>query len=317
LDIGGTNMVAGAIDVTGKVITRQSAPTDPHYGHEEGLKRIAALIEQTLNAANLKSIQTVGIGIGSTGPIDTDTGIIHNPYTLPSWDGLPVGRYLTEHFAVPTYLLIDTQVAVLGEHWVGAAEAVSNTVYITVGTGIGSGLILGGKLHHGVKNLAGEVGHQVIDPNGPDCYCGAKGCWEMLAAAPAMAKYAAEHVPPESKLLELAEGDRKKITPKLISQAAQEGDSFAQSMMEREAVYLGTGVANVINILAPEVVVMGGGVMQSWSAFAPTLLDTVRKRSGMIPFDRVRIVPAALGLNAGIIGAARAIFARQSGDPIL
>lgn len=318
LDIGGTSMVAGVIEsLTGKVVIRQSVPTESRRGHDDGLKRISALFDNLLQTANLSVNEVMGIGIGSSGPVDSVNGTINNPYTLPGWEGLPIVSYLTQYFQLPAYLLIDTQVAALGEHWVGAGRGAANMVYITVGTGVGSGLILNNHLHQGFNNYAGEVGHMVIDLNGPDCYCGAKGCLEMLAAAPAMSKYAAEHVPTDSKLLQLVQGDRSKITPKLVSQAAQENDAFAQSMMEREAFYLGAGVSNLINLLAPEVVVLGGGVMQSWPIFAPTLLETVRKRSGMIPSEQTRIVPAALGLDAGIIGAARGILAKQSGDSIL
>ncbi len=318
LDIGGTNMVAGVVEAdNGRVISRMSVPTDSRQGHQIGLQRIADLINTVITTADVPQSALVGIGIGSTGPVDSITGYIYNPHTLPGWDALPIVPYLTEQFHLPATLLIDTHVAVLGEHWVGAGKGGTNVVYITVGTGIGAGIILNNRLYRGTGLFSGEVGHITIDLNGPECYCGGRGCWEMLAAAPAISTFASENVPNDSLLLAMADGNRQKISALLVSQAADAGDSFAQSLMERTAFFMGTGIANLMNILAPDYIILGGGVMQSWSKLAPTILETVRKRAVMIPFDTVQIVPAALGLDAGITGAARAILAQQSGDPIL
>ncbi|MEP6989210.1 MAG: ROK family protein, partial [Chloroflexota bacterium] len=214
-------------------------------------------------------------------------------------------------------LLIDTHVAVLGEHWVGAGKGATNVIYVTVGTGIGAGIILNNRLYRGTRLYSGEVGHHTIDINGPDCYCGGKGCWEMLAAAPAISRYASENAPADSQLLKMVEGDRQSITALMVSQAASRGDPFSRALMERTAFYMGTGIANLMNIFAPDTIILGGGVMQSWPSLAPTILETVRKRAVMVPFDSVQIVPAALGLNAGITGAARAILAQQADDMIL
>lgn len=318
LDIGGTNMVAGIVEAdTGRVMSRRSVPTDSRQGHDDGLRRITDLINDVIHDAGIEMASVVGIGIGSTGPVDSITGHIYNPHTLPGWDGLPIVPYLTEQFHLPANLLIDTHVAVLGEHWVGAGKGAANVIYVTVGTGIGAGIVLNNRLYRGTRLYSGEVGHHTIDINGPDCYCGGKGCWEMLAAAPAITRYANENAPADSQLLHMAGGDRQNISALLVSQAASAGDPFSQSLMERTAFYMGTGIANLMNIFAPDYIILGGGVMQSWPRLAPTILETVRKRAVMVPFDTVQIVPAALGLNAGITGAARAILAQQSGDQIL
>ena len=254
-----------------------------------------------------------GIGIGCTGPVNSITGLIQNPFTLPNWDNLPVVDHLVAHFHLPTYLLGDCQVAALGEFWVGAGKGARHVLYITVGTGIGSGLILDGKLYRGAGLISGEVGHQVIDLNGPPCYCGANGCWEMLAAGPAITRRAADHAPEDGLLFALAGHDRAKITPLLVSRAADQGDEFATEILNQTAFYLGVGLTNLLNIITPEVAILGGGVMGSWPRLAPTILDTVRSRVAMIPYELIRIVPASLGLNAGITGAARAILDHLEG----
>jgi glucokinase len=312
LDIGGTNVVAGVIaGDDGRVLSRDSMPTDSRRGVEDGLNRIGSLIAQVIRTAQLTPEQIIGIGIGASGPVDSIKGLIQNPFTLPGWEDLPINAYLSEQFGVPCSLLIDTHAAALGEHWVGEGRGARNMIYLTFGTGIGCGIILNNQLYRGVGLTCGEVGHHVIDLNGPLCYCGGHGCWEMLAAAPAISRYAAENAPDDTLLLQLAAQDRQKITPLLISQAAQQGDIFAQAVMERTAHYLGVGIANLINIFSPQVVVLGGGIMGSWPLFAPTALKAIARCASMVPLDRIQIRSAALGLNAGITGAARAILEPQ------
>jgi glucokinase len=187
-------------------------------------------------------------------------------------------------------------------------------LYITVGTGIGGGIITNGRLYRGVGLLAGEVGHQVLDMDGIPCYCGARGCWEMLAAGPAIAHRAAQRTKDGSILLQLAGGDREKITGRLVAEAARQSDPMAEAVMNETGRYIGLGLANLMNILAPDVIVLCGGVMQSWSLLEQAMLAGIQERQGMIPFNRVRIVPAALGDDAGVIGAAYALVKHLQGD---
>jgi glucokinase len=318
LDIGGTNLVAGVIaGEDGRVVSRHSVPTESRRGVADGLERIGGLIAHVIEAAKLQPDQIAGIGIGASGPVDSIRGMVQNPFTLPGWEDLPINDYLSKRFSVPCALLIDTHVAALGEHWVGAARGAKHMLYLTFGTGIGCGIILNDQLFRGIGLTSGEVGHHVIDPSGPECYCGGRGCWEMLAAAPAISRYAAENVPADSLLLKIVD-DRAKITPLLISQAAQQGDPFAHEVMERTAHYLGEGIANLINIFAPQVVVVGGGIMGSWPLFEPTARKVMQRCTAMIPlYGEIRVSPAQLGLNAGITGAARAVLAMQAGESSL
>jgi len=309
LDIGGTSIVAGVLaSQDAQIKSRKSIPTESSKGNADGLRRITELIQTVIEEAGVQRDQIGGIGIGSTGPIDPIRGLIQNPYTLPNWDDLPIVEHLNAQFQLPTCLLGDCQAAALGEQWAGAGRGAQNMIYITVGTGIGGGLIMNGRLYQGVGFAAGEVGHQVIDINGPDCYCGAKGCWEMLASGPAIVRRAADNVPESSLIMTLAGQDRAKITALLVARAAEQGDPFAIELQNQTAFYLGVGLANLLNIFSPDVAVLGGGVMGSWPAYEPVIIKTVKSRGTMIPFEKIRIAPASLGLNAGITGAARGII---------
>lgn len=305
MDIGGTNIVAAVVrSADAQVISRQSVPTLAERGIADGLRRIHHLLRQIVEDSPVTWEQIGGIGVGSTGPVDCVRGRIQNPYTLPTWDDMPILDSLQESFHRPGVLLNDAHVAALGEFWVGAGRGTRHMIYITVGTGIGGGMVLDGKLYRGIQFFSGEVGHTVIDMNGPLCYCGAYGCWEMFAAAPAITRLAQERVVPDSFLMRLAGGQPENLTPRLLSQAAEQGDGLAKEILSQVGHYLGIGVGNLINIFAPEVIVLGGGVMQGWDYLTPRLFETINSRKAMVPFDEVRIVPAQMGMNAGVLGAA-------------
>ncbi|NWF70952.1 MAG: ROK family protein [Chloroflexi bacterium] len=312
IDIGGTNIVAALVSSDGQVLARHTIATEAQRGPQSGMQRIGDLVETLLRETEKSRVS--GIGIGCTGPLDSERGRIQNPYTLPTWDDVPLVEALEARFGLRAYLIHDCAAAALGEHWVGAGRGARHMIYITIGTGIGAGFILDGRLHRGLGLLSGEVGHTVIDLNGPACYCGARGCWEMFAAAPAIARRAAERAPADSLLLRLANRQRDAISARLVRQAADAGDPLANTIMDETAFYLGVGIANLMNIFAPEVVVIGGGVALSWDRFAPIATQTIHARSGMMPFARMKIVQASLGLNAGVTGAARGLLMLRAAD---
>lgn len=314
LDVGGTNVV-GAV-VTGadaRLLARASIPTDAARGPDDGLRRIGDLVERLIATTGLAYSEIGGIGIGATGPVDTPTGRIHNPYTLPTWEDVPIGGYLAGRFQLPTLLIGDCDAAALGEFWAGAGQGSRHMLYMTFGTGIGGGIIIDGKLHRGIDLASSEPGHMVIDWQGPPCYCGAQGCFEMLASGPAIARFARERAEVDSLLLKLVECHRELITAETVSQAAEQGDPIARELIRQTATYIGIGLANLINILTPEVVVLGGGVMQGWPVFAPVTLATIQARGKMVPIDQIAIRTASLKLNAGVTGAARALLDHLAG----
>jgi glucokinase len=312
IDIGGTTTVGAVVSRDGRIAARKEIPTDSRKGIDDGLKRLAKLVSGLLKAVEITSANIAGIGIGATAPVDAVHGRIENPYTLPGWESIPIVSALHERFSVPVCLLGDCQIAALGEAWMGAGQTARNMLYLTVGTGIGGAFLFNGRLYRGLGD-ASEVGHHVIDLNGPECYCGGHGCFEILASGPAIARLAAE-APAESHLLALADGDRSRLDARLVVRAAEAGDAFAQGLVTRVGTYFGHGIANCINMLAPDHVVLGGGVMLGWAAFAPSALAIVEQRCKVVPGDQVKIAPARLGLNAGVTGAARAIWMHLAGE---
>jgi len=309
VDIGGTGMSAALVDAgAARVLQRETIPTEAARGPEDGLRRLGDLIERVA-ADHLAQVR--GIGIGCTGPVDCETGRIHNPYTLPTWDDVPLTDYLETRFKLPTALVNDAHAAALGEFWVGAGRGCQHMIYMTISTGIGGGFILNGKLYRGVGLLSSEVGHMALDPAGPDCYCGARGCLEMLAAGPAIAAQAVARVPDDGLILQLAEGDRTAITARHVGEAAAQGDALARDLLAEAGRWVGIGLASLLNLLTPEVVVLGGGVMNAHAYLMPSILETVKARAALVPFERIQIRRALLGPDAGVMGAAKAILSNE------
>ena len=306
-DIGGTNISVAAISPKGDVLAKGDGPTLPRRGPEDGARRIVEMIREAQRMAGDREF--VGVGIGCTGPVDRVTGHVHNPYTLPTWEGFPLADRLHEVLDVPVVIENDAHAGALGEHWCGAGRGTQHMVYVTVGTGVGGGIILNGALYTGATGTAGEIGHHSVDMNGPECYCGARGCVEIYAAAPALTQQARERVQSEeSMLLSLVDGDAGALNPEVIAKAARQGDRLAGDIMKQAAGALGVGLGNLAIILAPEVIVLGGGVMCSFDLFKPTIEETLNHLT--FPLGNLRITRAELGMNAGVIGAARALLDR-------
>lgn len=305
VDIGGTNISAAVVETTtGTVIHKEVIETLASQGIESGMRRIIALIDRVLDCSQQDISTILGIGIGCTGPLDMERGTIQNPYTLPTWDGMPIVDTLTRRFQLPVVLINDAHAATLAEHEFGAGRGAQHMLFITVSTGIGSGLILNKRLYRGQKLTSGEFGHTSIAYDGIPCYCGARGCLEMYAAGPAIAKFAQAQVRPDTPLWELCSGDSTKLTARHVGQAAAEGDAVAIELLAQTGRYLGVGISNLISLLAPDVIVLGGGVMQSQQFILPEIKATIAPINFLIEHSELRIVTAELALNAGVIGAA-------------
>jgi glucokinase len=309
VDIGGTNMSAAVLNrENSAVLAKETMRTLSARGPEDGMKRLGDLITRVIQQAGVSLENVAGIGIGCTGPVDTEKGLVQNPYTLPTWDDLPIVEILTARFHKPTLLLNDAHAAALGEYHVGAGRGSHNMIYMTVSTGIGGGLILNGRLYRGKGLMAGEVGHQSLDYNGRPCYCGARGCLEMYAAGPAIAQTASERITHDSAIWLLASGNKQAITAQIVGEAAEAGDRLALDVLHEAGVYLGVGIANLINILAPERIVIGGGVMQSHQFIFPAIYEILGRQKFLVAADDIQIILAELGLNAGVVGAAHGLF---------
>ena len=289
VDIGGTKIAAGIVDRDGRVLATDQCPTLQERGFTDGVDRIAAMLRSCAARANA---QIEGIGIGCTGPVYPRTGEIGDVEFLKSWKGANLVAALESQFGVRAALENDADAATLGEAFRGAGRGMAQVLFATVGTGIGVGMVLNGELYRGVDDAHPEIGHQVIDANGPQCYCGACGCWEVLAAGPAMTAWMNEHSPQFG------------LGAKQICEMAAAGDTLARRAVEREAHYLGLGLANLVNIFCPEVIVLGGNVMESAALFMDGIRAEIRRNCTQVPRERTEIRLASLGPNAAIIGAA-------------
>lgn len=294
VDIGGTKIAVGMVDDKGKVLSRMEAPTDPNR-YSDSIELIAHMLRKTSQRAGG---EISGIGIGSTGPVDPMRGEFGDVDFLPGWRGKSPVKDLAQVFQVQVALENDADAAALAEAGWGAGRNRTRLVYVTVGTGIGGGIVLDGKLYRGVDGAHPEMGHHVIDPAGPQCTCGFRGCWESLAAGPAMVAWLEHNAPADYP-------HRQGITAKRIFELAREVDVVALQAVETEAFYLGLGLANLVNLYAPDAIVLSGSVMKS----ADMLMDRMRKliRSGcrFVPAEKTQLMLASLGDDTNLIGAAR------------
>ena len=309
VDLGGTFVRVGVLDV-GQVrfLAFNRAPIEANRGPQVGVETIINIIEKTIAESGRGQID--GIGMGATGPVDRLRGLIQNPYTLPGWENVDILKPLGDRFGVPVILENDADTAALGEYWNGAGRNVSRLYAITVGTGIGTAFILNGEIYRGLNGAHPDGGHQILDPAGPQCYCGARGCWESLASGSAIARFAQEQISANtsSLLYSLAGGDSNQIDAKMVAEAAQQGDPLAVTVIEKAAHYFSLGLVNVITLFVPEMIVLSGGVMKSSHIFMPAIGKALAAHDVMVPAKQVRILPAQLGYIAGCVGAAYAIL---------
>jgi glucokinase len=292
-------------------------PTMPELGADGVVARISGLIEQvigeTLQATGRTRAAIAGVGIGSPGPLDREKGIVIFTPNLGRRD-FPLRDRVQDAVRLPATLDNDANCATLGEWWLGAAQGAQHVVGLTIGTGIGGGLILDGKLFHGVSDVAGEIGHATIDSTGRRCKCGNYGCLEAYASGPAIAERAREALAggEPSAMPATVGGDLGRITAATVYAAATAGDGLALEVVRETARLLGAGVANLVNIFNPEVVVLAGGVTQAGDALFEPMRAEVRRRAFRPAVEACRIVPGALDGTAGVIGAA-ATFAQRHG----
>ena len=300
VDIGGTKIAAGVVDGDGRILQRAECATDPAQGFERGLERIIELLHESARRAEVK---LKGIGVGSTGPIDPETGIYGTVDNLPGWKGYNLRQALETEFAVPVAVENDADAAALGEAAWGAGRGKSRFIYVTISTGIGGGLVFDGELYRGVDRSHPELGHMVVEASGPVCYCGARGCWEWMAAGPAMVTWVRENAPAGAPLP--ADLDAKEICRR-----AEQGDALARKAVEREGYYLGVGLANLVTMYCPDAIAVGGGVMGSAHLFLERMRQVVRTNCTLVPAEKAEIVLARMGADVGVAGAARAWHTR-------
>lgn len=300
VDLGGTSIKGALVNSQGTIISKEETPTLADAGPEAVADRIAGVITKLENHALSLGRSVAGVGIGIPGQPDQKKGEVVFAPNL-DWRHVPLIDYLRRKTSLPIILENDANAAALGELWCGAGRGAENMVMITIGTGIGAGLIINGSLFHGPNYTAGELGHTVILPEGPLCKCGRKGCLETLTSAPAMVRMAKEAIT-GGKQTVLAE--KKNIDTRDIVDAARAGDEVALEVINVAANYLGMGIGNAINLFNPDKVVIGGGVSKAGDILFCRLITSAMQRALETPADAVAIVPAELGNDAGVIGAA-------------
>jgi glucokinase len=323
VDLGGTNLRIAAVSSEGQMLEKVTLGTNalgPDHVVDEMCEAIRRLSDKYRSGGNL-----LGAGIGIPGIIDLDAGVVRKSANLPGWSGYPVRSEIERRLGTPIFLENDAKVAALGEKWLGAGRNVDDMAMITLGTGIGGCIILGGKIFHGMNGMAGEFGHVTIVPDGVPCGCGNHGCAERYASATAIVRMAREAIEAGGvPSLAKAANSASEFGPESIYKLAKQGDAAAQHIFERFGAAFGNMIAGLINVLNLEMYVIGGGVSNAWDAFAPRMFEEIRERSliyaATAPDDPLKshatqaapgspkktiITRAILGPDAGLYGAAR------------
>lgn len=303
IDVGGTNVKIALVDSKGKIIYSNSIPTRAEMGYEYTINNMKEAISELIKETKSDPKNIESIGFGFPGQIDYQKGIVRLAPNIPGWVNVPIAEIMEKEFGIPTRVDNDVRCAALGELNYGAGQGCDNLICITVGTGIGSGLVINGKLVRGASNAAGEIGHIKLDMNGgPLCGCGDRGCLEAFASGPSIVALAEEYIKggKSTKYRELANPD---ITPYIVSEAAKQGDPVAKRIFTIVGEYIGIGLASVVNLLNPEKIIIGGGVAAAGDLLLTPIKESLIKRAMPIAGSAVEIVPAQLGNSAGVIGA--------------
>jgi glucokinase len=296
VDIGGTKIAAGIVRDDGSLLHRNEFQTDAKLGFANAIGRIESMLRELVETSG--SID--GIGIACPGPLDPIAGIIGNVGTLPGWENGHLAAEIAARFRVSVAVENDADAAALAEYAWGTVRSASTFIYVTVSTGIGGGIVQSGKLYRGVHGAHPELGHQLIDPSGPLCYCGLSGCWESLASGTAMsARY--HRAAPECAPLTAAE----------ICDRARHGDPRAALVVRHTAHYLALGLANLVTLFAPESIHLGGGVMRSSDLFLNDVRAEVLRVCTQVPAEHTSIAVSSLGSDIGLLGAAQSWLLRN------
>jgi glucokinase len=309
VDLGGTKLRSAVVSKYGKIAAVSNLKTEAEKGPEYIIDRLVESLG-TLIAENQFSNKDIsGICIAVAGPVDVKRGIVTSSPHLPGWHNVPLKKIIAERTGIRTFVDNDVNAAAIGEYVFGAAKGVTDFVYIAVGTGLGGGIIINGQLYKGADGAAGEIGHTIIKENGPKCSCGNCGCLEALCAGTAIER----EIRKKLKKISATEVARvygkaaNEITAKDVGKAANEGDLIACEVISNAAYYLGIGLANVINVFNPQMIVLGGGVIKIGDIYVSPAIEVARETAFELPASTVKIVRSKLGDDTGILGAAALI----------
>lgn len=305
VDFGGTNIKVGLVDAAGRVARSDVFASQQASRPAAFVERVGRAVEALSRAVGVAPSRLRGVGVGAPGPVDVQHGIIHFMVNVPGWREVPLGRLLARRLHCSCVVDNDVNLFTLGEWRFGAGRGADALVGMTLGTGVGGGLVFDGRLYRGCRGAAGELGHMVIDPRGRQCGCGRRGCLEAQIGTAAILSMGRQAIHRHAGLLrESVRRAGGRLTPELISRVAAKGDRHARAIWVEVGHRLGIGLTNLVNFLNPDRVVIGGGIGNAWRWFAPAALSTVRNEAMAVPAQAVRIVRARLGNAAGVVGAA-------------
>ncbi|MCX8118879.1 MAG: ROK family protein [Desulfobacterota bacterium] len=303
IDLGGTNVRMGVVTPNGEVQKRVQYPLERRKGAYGMMEELASKLEVLLSEVSVGACVEVRIGLGVPGPVDLKRGILIEPPNLPELHQFPLRDFFEKRLPFCLVLENDANAFALGEGWLGAAKGCQNYCGITLGTGVGGGVVIEGKILRGQDGYGGEVGHMVLDPEGPACGCGGKGCLEVFASATGIRRMALEAF--ERRGLQ---GERiqnpSELTSEDVFKAAEEGEEWAGEVFKAMGRYLGLGLVNLTNLFNPQRIVIGGKVAAAWDHFFPTARKVLQERAMRGQRERVEVVRAQCGDDAGMIGAA-------------
>jgi len=304
VDLGGTNLRMAAVEPDGNILYRVKRATPVDKGAAGIVRAIVYLAkEYGQSAKKQKAISAIAAAVPGT--VNVEKGIIIKAPNIRALDNFPLARNLEDKLNLECFLENDANAAAIGESWLGASKNFNNSIYITLGTGIGGGIIIDGKILRGAGGTAAEIGHICVEPYGASCGCGSRGCLEQYSSATAIVRLTGEirRDYPKSDLVK-----NKSLTALEIYEAGKTGDALALEVFRRQGFYLGIGLAGLINVLNPEAIVIGGGAASGWDLFVPEMVTQIRLRAYREPAEHARIIRAECGDDAGILGAARIAF---------
>jgi glucokinase len=305
IDIGGTNIKYGLVDHKGKVLFKEQRPTMVDKGAEPLMHLVTNISERLLYHAAEEDLPVKCLGVGTPGAVDRNGKVISLSPNINGWQGMEIGKILRDRLNLPVVVENDVNAMALAESRFGAALGYKSVICVAIGTGVGGGVIIDGKLWHGANFTAGEIGHMTLYSNGPACRCGSKGCVEVYCSSQAILTRAKLRITGHLSDLfeEVLEGSMENLTIKRLFTAAKKGDPDALAVIAETAEYLGAGIAGAVNLLNPEIVVIGGGVADGGAGFVEGVAAEIRKRAFGSATENLRVARATLGNDAGFIGA--------------
>lgn len=311
IDIGGTSIKLGLVSDQGKILSRSVFMTKDAPGRAKMIKTLVTHITNLQAIARREKYSVRGVGIGAPGPIDVERGFVYFFPNISGWKNTPLKAMLERRLKMPVYVDNDANAMAYGEFRFGAGRGSKNILALTLGTGVGGGIVMNGKLFHGPAYSAAEVGHMVINENGPLCGCGNRGCIETYVGNGHFTREVAERLKKGSKSLlnRWLKDGKKQLTPLLVAQAARCGDQFAYDMWREVGEHLGTFLVGMVNVLNPEKIIIGGGLAQNRGLLFGHVIDCLNRKAFPIAARSVKVVPAELGVDAGLIGSASLAFA--------